>query len=536
MDIFPFFAKGVPSARPILAFAIFISSFAVSSFEASADNTTARPALQFAAGTTFPLRTQAAPVAPALNFGSLVSWAPTQFPQYFHGSFTDGTASVPPLGTFQYRTWPATGNYVALQNGNVYIYGPMNGFKVQVVGALADFRCLVLLCGSNAAPIPVFPTSYENKNNINVDPAFPSEWDPSMDNIHQGFESTEAFLSPRSLSFGDFLQNGRYTAFVSSGRFTGGFPGNNPQKWPDAPGKAYFLERGTNGQFYDVTDSLVPNPADRRTCITTSYSIVADFNNDGKPDLYMACTGIDFMLNGVWTDDQASEQRMFLSQPDGTYKHVVLPIGRIYGHQATAFDIDGDGNVDIVTVDPLIHRTPFVLWGNGDGTFRTDFGKLPSTMSGKNIYGAVGIPIAGRVTLMISGNTPGSSGPVQPTDYGTVALQYAGGTFNQLIDLTPTVPNAQPGQPFGLALDHIYSNGFLYSYHVSIDYRIDGITRSSLSTGMTDLIYRKEITDFGQKLVEIFLRPDNTFGVFGAICNVFDPRTSTGVCAIRVQP
>jgi hypothetical protein len=480
------------------------------------------------------VRATVAAVQTPLQFATLVSWAPSAFPQYFHGVFVDGETNVPGVGDVVYRRWTATGDALGIANGNVYFAGPDTGGQVQLVGALASYRCAVFVCDSGSSAKAVFPTSYENKNAIDVDPGFPTVWDPSMDNIRFAEDASEQGFNPRSLSFGDFLRNGTYGAFVVSTRSTSQFPADDPLKWADTPGYAYFLSRGPNGQWYDVTASLLPNPADRVTCITPTYSLVADFNNDGRPDVYVTCTGIDFTVGGLWTSDQISEQHLFLSQADGTYQHVVLPIGRIYGHQATAFDIDGDGNVDILTVDPYVNRTPFVLWGHGDGTFTQDLTRLPADMSGKYIYDAVAIPVAGKNYVVVSGNTPGSMATLQATDYGTKVLRYQDGKFQYVMDLTASLPDYAPGRKFGLGLDHVFANGFLYSYHVSPDYSVDGVTKTDPATGHTELVYQHTITGPGQELIEIAARPDGMLGVFGAVCNQYDPPGA--ICAVRIAP
>lgn len=383
-------------------------------------------------------------------------------------------------------------------------------------------------------PIVPQPSSYENKNNIPVNTAFPGAYDPSMDRVRAAMDKSETGFNPRSLSFGDFLQNGKYSAFVVANRYTGGYPGNNPAKWPDAPAKVYFLSQESDGSWSDVSSQLLPNASDRYSCITPSYSIVADFNNDGKPDVYIACTGIDFQLNGVWTKEQASDQHLYLSQKGGGYRHVVLPIGKIYGHQATAFDIDGDGRVDIVTADPIINQTPLVLWGNGDGSFRMDTTRFPLDMFGKAIYGVVGVPIDGKMGLLVSGNTPGSGAQRDDSEYGTTLLSYEAAAFVYKADLTPKLPLTSAGYKFGLALDHLYWNGYLYSYHVSYGYDIDGITKTKLATGDTELIYTRKISDFGQQLVEIAMRPDGKIVLFGSMCNRSDV-TAKLVCAYQID-
>lgn len=447
----------------------------------------------------------------------LLNWAEIYYPEYFP---THGSTLID--GPWLYRAYFQKNIKLGVNAGDVYVTGGEFGDGITRVGKVTDF---VL------APLAVRSSSYENKNAVTIDTSFPSVWDASMDGVRGGLDSTETGFSARSLSFADFLQDGSYSVFISSARYIAAYGDKNPLRFPDAPGKAYFLKLRADGQWVDVTDRLLANPADRSTCITPSYTIVADFNNDMKPDVYVACTGIDFPVNGLWTDGQTSEQHVFLSQPDGRYKHDVLPLGRIYGHQATAFDIDADGNVDILTVDPITNRMPFVLWGNGDGTFRKDVTRFPADVAGKNIYGVMGIPIDGRFRLVLSGVTPGSYEPGLLSDYGTTVLTYQNGKFIYTADLTSSLPLTPEGYKFGVGLDHIYWNGYLYSYHVSADYKTDGIVKYRVATGEAELIYSRRINGFGEQLIEIAMRPDGTIGLFGAICTQI---STPPACLIRI--
>jgi len=90
------------------------------------------------------LRAQAQSAVPTESV--LFDWAATAYPQYFNGSHSDGVAGVAGYGTFSYRFWPATGNYVGVLGGDVYVYGPVSGNAILRVGTLADFSCQVFDC------------------------------------------------------------------------------------------------------------------------------------------------------------------------------------------------------------------------------------------------------------------------------------------------------------------------------------------------------------------------------------------------------
>jgi hypothetical protein len=393
---------------------------------------------------------------------------------------------------------------------------------------------------------PIVPqaSSYLNKNNVPFETtAMPGPSDPSMVNIWQAQQKDKTLLgfNPRSLSLADFFGDGTVSMFVVAPRFTNAWPNDNPQHWGDSPSYSYFLRKGSDGKWIDDTARLIPNPADRYTCVTPTYSLVADFNNDGKPDLYLPCTGIDFTVGGAWTNDQASEQHLYLSQPDGTLKHLTLPIGKVYGHQATAIDIDGDGNVDVVSVDPVIRKSPFVLWGHGDGSFTEDRTRMPADMQGKQIYGAVALVIDGKLNLFMSGLSPDSWKASDPgadfyksVAYGTKVLAYSGSRFEYVRDLTPAIPLTADGRKYSSALDVIYHDGRLYTLRPNFDYTAQAITRTDWKTGATDLVWHVDKLEFGNGFDQIAV-VGGYLMQFGANCNQYDV-TAQYTCAYRIKP
>jgi FG-GAP-like repeat len=112
---------------------------------------------------------------------------------------------------------------------------------------------------------------------------------------------------------------------------------------PVAP--VFLLNRG-NGRFADATQQLLDGPApmiewDRQI-------LTADFNRDGKPDIFIADHG---HVND--SDSSAgrsgAQQHLILSTADG---HVVdatgnLPHERTFTHSAAVADVNGDGASDI---------------------------------------------------------------------------------------------------------------------------------------------------------------------------------------------
>ncbi|MBL0172078.1 MAG: VCBS repeat-containing protein [Gemmatimonadaceae bacterium] len=70
--------------------------------------------------------------------------------------------------------------------------------------------------------------------------------------------------------------------------------------------------------------------------------MVADFNGDGKPDVFFACTGHDV------SPPPGENPRILLSQPDGTYSNTEIPNLVGFHHGGSAADLNGDGKPDVI--------------------------------------------------------------------------------------------------------------------------------------------------------------------------------------------
>lgn len=139
-------------------------------------------------------------------------------------------------------------------------------------------------------------------------------------------------LVPTSVTFGDFFQEGQYSAFVVS-----------------TAGQAYFLRWKTATSAWVDDSARLFGTGARNTCNAT-YAITADFNADGKPDVFLSCSG-------------TSNQLMFVSSGT-TYVRRDTQIS-VDGNRAAAADIDGDGNLDVVLTER--NAVPQVWKGNAGG-------------------------------------------------------------------------------------------------------------------------------------------------------------------------
>jgi hypothetical protein len=162
-------------------------------------------------------------------------------------------------------------------------------------------------------------SSYANKNDTRL---LRSQIDDvkSLPGI-SSFDANELATSPVSLTFGDFFQDGQLSAFVVVKRSGG------------QAGKVYFLRWKDDSKWVDDTARILSN---RAACVNNQYAITSDFNNDGKPDVFLSCGGT-----------VEEEQLVFLSSSNGAYTRVGTGL-ILKGNRASAGKIDGDNYPDLV--------------------------------------------------------------------------------------------------------------------------------------------------------------------------------------------
>jgi hypothetical protein len=132
----------------------------------------------------------------------------------------------------------------------------------------------------------------------------------------------------------------------------------------------FLLNRG-GGRFVDATASLFDGspPAVE----WNRQMVVADFNGDGRPDIFIADIGTDNQaINPGWPGQQ---NKLILSEPNGKYRDATanLPQRFTFTHSAAAADVNGDGTVDIFenTIGGLgrSHSQADILLNDGSGHF-----------------------------------------------------------------------------------------------------------------------------------------------------------------------
>ena len=403
---------------------------------------------------------------------------------------------------------------------------------------------LSVINNGNACGIPLFKTSYENKNSINFDetqiPDVRALGIPKYDQYEQG-------TIERSITFADFFREGKYSAFVTSSVAKNLYGDIN---LADSPAVIYFLRSDGKGGWKDETDKLIDNKSDRYSCIWPTYSIVADFNNDGFPDVFISCTGADRWWNTYEENMErcCSNQILYLSQLNGKYIKKEIP-DYIYGHKAAAGDINGDGCIDIISSNAAFFSDglPIVYLGKCDGTFHRETNFLPTNIrdftGGFGLFAVDLIPINGRLDLFIGGGR----GEQQQ---GLVWLKGSKtGVFYEPIDIKlPTSKNLTVNNEYQFPLDIIYDGTSLYLLtSLTSDVVTEWVILRTLLSDLVniDTIFTHMRTgvlgspsmpdgEIGHGVAQMKSTKDGYLVAYSGACR-FSPSTNLGMCAMKVK-
>jgi hypothetical protein len=165
--------------------------------------------------------------------------------------------------------------------------------------------------------------------------------------------------------------------------------------------------------------------------------VIADFNRDGRPDVFIADTGDD---HAPWPGYQNT---LILSARGGKLVDATANLPQVYDytHSAAAADVNGDGAIDLYegNIDGANHVPPRILLNDGTGHFTVASGLLPPAQTDLSQNTYTGSTFAdvngdGKPDLVLSANTS--------TPRSAVLLNDGTGHFT-------LSPNALPAKPFG---------------------------------------------------------------------------------------
>jgi hypothetical protein len=188
----------------------------------------------------------------------------------------------------------------------------------------------------------VFSTSYEYKQNAQA-LQYP------VVSVSQLLGKTVSDPDTRNtVTFGDYFREGvgHFSAFVMVNT-------------PGGQAVAHFF-KWVNSLWVDQTSTIL---SDTSGCLTAAFAITADFNGDGRHDVLVTCkgtpsTGPEAQILYLSDNSTGVYHKIFLHDPSG------VPF-KWKAYQAAAADINADGLMDVVLVDPT-QSQPLVLLGNSN--------------------------------------------------------------------------------------------------------------------------------------------------------------------------
>jgi len=233
----------------------------------------------------------------------------------------------------------------------------------------------------------------------------------------------------------------------------------------------------------------------RAGCLHARKSLVADFNQDTKPDIFVACHGLD--IDETRTYAQKGEMPiLLLSQPNGKYKVSVVDVEiTAYMHGASAADLNGDGYPDIAVADQKANdrneSAIYLLINDKDGTFT----KNTSNFSSWSRLAVWSIELLdwnqdGQMDLWAAGQ--------EENDQGNGI--YSGGLQSSFVPLVgsmrfdisqrvilPSSPN------WNMPLDIFMNGNIAYIVRTALPYSGTAIQRINMADKSSSIIYSSKV-------------------------------------------
>ena len=395
-------------------------------------------------------------------------------------------------GKFEYRYYDITNSYLALESeeSKIYFYAPNTSEDIVEVGYF-EYWLSASECHTEANPIIPASTSYENKNHLEVVPfTQPIE----LMNPDTPIDDSQA------VAFADFLGNGSMQLMTNPP--WGAFGVDGPLWGTKSPIQFWTYDEHLT-RWIEITDLLLD---EQEGCILARKAVVADFNGDNLPDVYLACTGKDqqeLLPDGTFGFDDREDSKIVMSNEQGRYDIITLALD-CYCHSAAAADINGDGHIDIFAPDSLKYaqndagdwipsrgKNPYFLINDGKGNFTVSHEGIPS--------------IADRIWTT----------EILDFDYdGNIDIWVAGSKLQYILfgdgtgDFTQRIVEIPQDEKYDSAMDMIYIGDKMYIYSVDVDYTKphyywgDALREVDWASGTSTLLYEHEALYYTQDICE----------------------------------
>lgn len=283
--------------------------------------------------------------------------------------------SVTANGTAASYQWRRNGTAIPGATLSTYVVGtPLAGddgatYTVVVTNSLGSVTSASAMLTVNSGA-GLRPTSYANAKGLN-----------------QGQASLPEFGNARA--FGDFFGNGNRDYFIAT------FVYNRQRPLSEAQAGEFHLWRWSGSAYVRETASMDVSTG----CVHPRKAVVADFNGDGRPDIFIACHGYDA------SPYPGEPNRILLSQPGGVYSNRVVAGGLVgFYHSVTAFDVNNDGKVDVVVTNSVAAKAVQVFINDGQGNFTQRLDLSPALSGNYFSVEAADVDGDGRIDLLAGGH------------------------------------------------------------------------------------------------------------------------------------
>ena len=226
-------------------------------------------------------------------------------------------------------------------------------------------------------PATLYDTSYKNFKLNGVDSIKYTIFPWGVYNLRWGGDAL-------AYGFGDFLKAGELSVFVAYQNYNPTDSYSSIQNNPVSFASEYV--------FYTVNaDKSTAKSISLKGCLHPRKAVVADFNKDGIPDVFVGCNGYDS------SPFPGEKSQLVLSSGRG--KYTVTDVGEIaFTHGASAADINGDGYPDVVVAAGNI---VYFYVNQKNGTFIKDTKILSSINSSLPYYNIELLDVDGDGTIDI---------------------------------------------------------------------------------------------------------------------------------------
>lgn len=355
--------------------------------------------------------------------------------------------------------------------------------------------CFLVACGGggggSATPTPtptptpavtLFATSYENMKGQNL-----SQLDYS--GINSG-QLTSAW------AVGNFLGDGSAVVMVARSNSLSCYTPNgiDPTCLGSAP-RYIKDDKRAQFEFYKISSSntLVNTGKTVQGCLTPRKAVVADFNQDGHPDIFVACHGWDMTINGQWTFEP---NRLLINDSQGAGNFTASDVGAKdynadgsgFYHGASAADINGDGYPDIVITDnfraPGKNVTVLINQKTNPVTFVVDDTRVAGQSAGPYFsVELIDIDKDGKIDIV-------AAGAEQASGNADTVILYNDGSGNFGARKTViTALSAYPSPQDFTVYDKSTDERILYLGRVSGDYSSQAVQAFNLKTNTSSIVW-----------------------------------------------